>query len=93
MGVGALGANRPLIPNANMAVTKIPDATLGVVLKYALSDQQVLLAKLRYNRLVDIFTAVTCYSLQSHLRTTVRGVGKSKRMSCTSDSTSGVPTP
>ena len=29
------------------------------------------MAKLRYNRLVDIFTGLTCYPLQSHLRTTL----------------------
>ena len=31
---------------------------------------------LRYNRLVDIFTGLTCYSLQNHLRTTVTGLGQ-----------------
>lgn len=66
----------PLVPNENMAVTKIPDSTPGVISLYALSDEQALLAKLRYNRLVDIFTSVTCYSLQNHLRTTVPGVGQ-----------------
>jgi len=35
-----------------------------------------LLARLRYNRLVDIFTGVTCYSLQNHLRTTVPEMGQ-----------------
>src|SRR5207244_11101302 len=44
--------------------------------KYALSDEQALLAKLRYNRLVDIFTGVACYSLQNHLRTTVPDIGQ-----------------
>jgi hypothetical protein len=34
------------------------------------------IAKLRYNRLVDIFTGVTCYSLQNHLRTTVPEMGQ-----------------
>jgi hypothetical protein len=43
---------------------------------YALSDEQALLAKLRYNRLIDIFTGVACYSLQSHLRTAVRNIGQ-----------------
>ncbi len=43
---------------------------------YALSDEQALLAKVRYNRLIDIFTGVTCYSLQSHLRTAVSGIGQ-----------------
>lgn len=59
-----------------MAETKIPDATPGMIAQYALSDEQALLAKLRYNRLVDIFSGVTCYSLQSHLRTTVAGMGQ-----------------
>lgn len=54
---------------------KIPDATPGIVSMYALNDEQSLLAKLRYNRLIDIFTGVTCYSLQNHLRTTVRSLG------------------
>jgi hypothetical protein len=43
---------------------------------YALDDEQALLAKVRYNRLVDIFTGVTCYSLQSHRRTAVTGIGQ-----------------
>jgi hypothetical protein len=66
-----LTRSKPIVPNENMALTKVPDATPGVVAKYALSDEQALLAKVRYNRLVDIFTGVACYSLQNHLRTTV----------------------
>lgn len=64
------------IPNPQLAETKIPDATPGIVALYALSDEQALLAKLRYNRLIDIFTGVTCYSLQNHLRTAVPGIGQ-----------------
>ncbi len=63
-------------PSGMMAETKIPDATPGVIAMYALSDEQALLAKLRYNRLIDIFTGVACYSLQNHLRTQVRGIGQ-----------------
>ena len=63
-------------PNTLLAETKIPDATPGVISMYALGDEQALLAKLRYNRLIDIFTGVTCYSLQSHLRTTVPTIGQ-----------------
>ena len=59
-----------------LPVTKVPDATPGIVTRYALTDEQALLAKLRYNRLVDIFTGVTCYSIQNHLRTTVRSIGQ-----------------
>lgn len=69
----SLGA---ILPREDMAVTKVPDSTPGVIERYALSDEQALLAKLRYNRLIDIFTGVTCYSLQSHLRTTAPGVGQ-----------------
>lgn len=66
----------PLTPNPNLAETKVPDATPGLVTKYAFNDEQALLARLRYNRLVDIFTGVTCYSLQNHLRTTVPNMGQ-----------------
>jgi hypothetical protein len=74
----ALITNVPIIPNESLALTKVPDATPGVVAKYALSDEQALLAKLRYNRLVDIFTGVTCYSLQNHLRTAVPDMGQAE---------------
>ncbi len=65
-----------IVPNENLAITKIPNATPGVIAMYALSDEQALLAILRYNRLIDIFTGVTCYSLQNHLRTFVKELGQ-----------------
>lgn len=43
---------------------------------YSFDDEQALLAKLRYNRLIDIFTGVTCYSLQNHLRTSLSEMGQ-----------------
>jgi len=63
-------------PDTMLPVTKVPDATPGIVSRYALTDEQALLAKLRYNRLIDIFTSVTCYSIQNHLRTSVRCIGQ-----------------
>lgn len=66
----------PLAPNPNLAVTKIPDATPGIISKYAFSDEQALLAGVRYNRLIDVFLGIVCYSLQNHLRTTVAGMGQ-----------------
>jgi len=72
----ALVPDIPIVPTPNIAETKVPDATPGIVAKYAFNDEQALLAKLRYNRLVDVFTGVTCYSLQNHLRTTVPGMGQ-----------------
>ncbi len=65
-----------LLPNVSLSITKVPDSTPGVIAKYALTDEQALLAIVRYNRLIDIFTGVTCYALQSHLRTTVPGLGQ-----------------
>ena len=71
----AVSASR-VTPGENLSETKLPDATPGVISKYAMSDEQALLAKLRYNRLIDIFTGVTCYSLQNHFRTTVPDLGQ-----------------
>ena len=66
----------PLVPNPNLAVTKVPDATPGIVAKYAFNDEQAVLARVRYNRLIDIFLGIACYSLQNHLRTTVPDMGQ-----------------
>ncbi len=65
-----------VIPNEQLAETKIPNSTPGVIDIYSLSDEQALLAKIRYNRLIDLFTGLTCYSLQSHLRTQVKEIGQ-----------------
>jgi len=65
-----------ILPNKLLAVTKVPDSTPGLFSMYALNDEQALLTKLRYNRLLDIFTGITCYTLQNHLRTTVPNMGQ-----------------
>jgi hypothetical protein len=67
-----------IVPSPMLAETKIPDATPGLVRQYALDDEQALLSMLRYNRLIDVFTGLTCYSLQNHLRTTVPAWVKSR---------------
>lgn len=72
----ALVQQSVVAPASMMAETKIPDATPGIISRYALNDEQAVLAKIRYNRLVDIFTGLTCYSLQNHLRTSVPGMGQ-----------------
>lgn len=63
-------------PRANQVVIKIPDATPEIIGAYALGDEQALLAKVRYNRLVDIFLGIAASSLQNHLRTTVKSIGQ-----------------
>jgi hypothetical protein len=65
-----------IIPNENLITVKIPDSTPEIITAYALSDEQALLAKVRYNRLIDIFLGVTAYSLQNHLRTNLKGIGQ-----------------
>ncbi len=61
-------------PQAGRYQIKVPEATPEIVAQHSLTDEQALLAKLRYNRLVDIFTGLTTYSLQNHLRTQLDGV-------------------
>jgi hypothetical protein len=70
-----IGANR-IEPRWAQEVVKIPDATPEIVLKHAKRDEQAVLAKIRYNRLVDLFLGISAYSLQNHLRTSVVGRGQ-----------------
>ena len=65
-----------IIPRSNLAWIKIPDSTPEIIMKYALNDEQALLAKVRYNRLIDTFLGITTYSMQNHLRTTVKDIGQ-----------------
>ncbi len=65
-----------ILPNPELITIKIPDSTPEIVSEYSLSDEQALLAKVRYNRLIDVFLGLTTYSLQNHLRTTVKDVGQ-----------------
>lgn len=65
-----------ILPNPNLAIIGIPDATPELIRSYALDDEQALLAIVRYNRLIDTFLGITTYSLQNHLRTTVKGIGQ-----------------
>lgn len=61
---------------SDIEVTNIPDSTPQIVLKYQSSDEQAALARIRYNRLLDIFTSLTTYHLQGHFRTTVANMGQ-----------------
>lgn len=65
-----------ITPNANLLITKIPDATPEIIRAAAGSDEQALLAIVRYNRLIDTFLGITSYSLQNHLRTKISGIGQ-----------------
>jgi hypothetical protein len=63
-------------PTEALKPIKIPDATPEIIRKYANSDEQALLAIIRYNRLLDLFLGLVTYPLQSHLRTFVPDVGQ-----------------
>ena len=65
-----------IAPNPSLITIKIPDATPEIISANSLSDEQALLARVRYNRLIDTFLGITAYSLQNHLRTTVKGLGQ-----------------
>jgi hypothetical protein len=65
-----------IVPREELLTIKVPDATPEIITAYALSDEQALLAKVRYNRLIDVFLGITTFSLQNHLRTTVKEVGQ-----------------
>ncbi len=65
-----------IIPNPDLITISVPDATPEIIRSYALDDEQALLAIVRYNRLLDIFLGITTYSMQNHLRTTVKNVGQ-----------------
>jgi hypothetical protein len=65
-----------IVPREDLITIGIPDGTPEMIRAYALDDEQALLAIVRYNRLIDVFLGLTTYSLQNHLRTTVKGVGQ-----------------
>lgn len=65
-----------IVPRDELITIKVPDATPEIITAYALGDEQALLAKVRYNRLIDVFLGISASSLQNHLRTTVRAVGQ-----------------
>ncbi|MCO5185657.1 MAG: endonuclease [Anaerolineae bacterium] len=81
MGIGEyafrLASPGKIEPSPHYFPIDLPDATPEIVRHYAPgTDEQALLTRARYNRLVDIFTGLTCYSIQNHLRTTVQGIGQ-----------------
>lgn len=60
----------------DLVATKIHDATPEIVRRFELGDEQAVLARIRYNRLVDLFCKCVAYSLQNHLRTKIEGIGQ-----------------
>jgi hypothetical protein len=71
-------SNRPpfFTIQEELASTEILNSLPDIVEKYIQEDEQGLLSAIRYNRLIDIFTGITCFHLQSHIRTTIEGEGQ-----------------
>lgn len=57
-------------------MTEIPESTPDIVLKYGGIDEQAVLTRIRYNRLIDTFLSLTAYHLQGHVRSSIPGVGQ-----------------
>lgn len=56
----------------NEVFNAIPEVVEGLLRQ----DEQSLLTLILYNRLVDIFTGLTCFHIQNHYRSNIRNVGQ-----------------
>jgi hypothetical protein len=63
-----------ITPTEGLIEIKVPDQTPEIIKQYARTDEQALLARVRYNRLIDVFLGITTSSLQNHLRATVKAL-------------------
>lgn len=63
-------------PQEELTEIEVMNALPEIVEKYTADDEQGLLSSIRYNRLIDIFTKVTCFHLQSHIRAYNKGKGQ-----------------
>lgn len=64
------------IPFGDYAPVDIYNAIPEVVEGLLRQDEQSLLTRLLYNRLVDIFTGLTCFHIQNHYRSFIAGKGE-----------------
>jgi hypothetical protein len=67
-----------ITPTDGLVEIKVPDQTPEIIKQYARTDEQALLARVRYNRLIDVFLGITTCSLQNHLRATVKALQSSQ---------------
>lgn len=71
-----VAAARSVVEHApGRSVIKVPDSTPQIVARYASGDEQAVLARIRYCRLIDVFLGIAAFPLQSHMRTTVEAFG------------------
>ncbi len=65
-----------LLPQARVPLVKLPDATPQIVTSCVLSEEQSLLSKIRYNRLVDLFLGVVAHPLENRPRAPLHEYGE-----------------
>jgi len=54
-----------ITPNQNLISIKVPEATPEIIMRYYSGDEQSLLTKIRYNRLIDVFLGITEQPMRS----------------------------
>jgi hypothetical protein len=69
------GETTVTIPES-LKVYSIPYAVPDIVAQNLARDEQGMLTIVRYNRILDVFTGLACFHLQSHIRTQVAGHGQ-----------------
>lgn len=63
-------------PSSNIPLLEIVSETPAIITANSLSEEQEVLAGIRFNRLVDKFLSIKAHPLQSHLRATVDKLGQ-----------------
>lgn len=75
----SLTAMPHIVPNSLLAEIKIPDATPGIIARYALNDEQALLAKLRYD--LARYRQETVETISRKRLHAIEGIGEDQEVS------------
>lgn len=62
--------------HSDFEAIEVLESTPDVVLKYSSDDEQSLLSRLQYSRLLGTFLKLTVHHLQSHVQTSVQKIGQ-----------------
>jgi hypothetical protein len=73
--VSIAGESTVTIP-ASLKVYAIPYAVPEIVAQNLARDEQGMLTIVRYNRILDVFSGLACFHLQSHIRTQIPDHGQ-----------------
>lgn len=68
--------SKTILIDPHLKVYPIPYAVPEIVAANLATDEQGLLTVVRYNRVLDVFTGIACFHLQSHVRTQIAGHGQ-----------------